>query len=697
MAAKALIRVALLSLAALLAHGVDGAEEPSVENNAARIRGTVVDAEGKPIRGAAARLCRYVTPNRRWGRWAPLGESRRCDTRGRFELSAGSETYVLLAIEAEGYARGYCTRSLEPNETLEVKVILKRPLSPTIEIVDREGKPVPRARIREYGQRGVNGGLRMLQVGLRSLELKLPESDDQGRLTLPDFPEGDVLNLTIEHPQFAPLEINDVPVRAGTVARAVMKPGVVLTLSQIERPGSVRLPWAVIDLRHEPFSHPSTIVQYQIDFDNDGKARLAIEPGKYHFLRLQHDDFYMTPTYMREGARIEKLEIAAGKNDHLQFDVRRRTEARGRVIDVETGEPVKYASLLGEIAGFEGTAFTGHDKWTFTGWADTDANGHYVLPISAGKARVSFQGDRRIAESTYVEFEAAADGSTVLPEIRVRMIPKLVGTVVETGGKPVHGAVVRLRGRFIGGEPILTDDEGHFEIQPEWVPRDEETGTTDFTQYVVAFDPRRPLAAIADVWLDKPERLKLTLEPTAPGWPLTAIAEEVNDWHRGIVPPEVAAENTRITLKGKPAPELDGIGWINTESLKLADLRGKFVLLDFWFTGCGPCHYDFPSVKLVHELYKEHGVVVIGIHNNSKSLQAVREHVEKIGLPFPIMVDHPDGRTVAAYEQHGVPDGYPCYVLIDPHGNVLLDDRTIPWHSLRGSKLEIIRKFVLER
>jgi len=61
-----------------------------------------------------------------------------------------------------------------------------------------------------------------------------------------------------------------------------------------------------------------------------------------------------------------------------------------------------------------------------------------------------------------------------------------------------------------------------------------------------------------------------------------------------------------------------------------------------------------------------------------------------------VAVDHPDGRTVARFEEHGLPAGYPDYVLIGPEGKVLLDDRTIPHPSLRLYKLEVIRKLLLE-
>ena len=48
------------------------------------------------------------------------------------------------------------------------------------------------------------------------------------------------------------------------------------------------------------------------------------------------------------------------------------------------------------------------------------------------------------------------------------------------------------------------------------------------------------------------------------------------------------------------------------------------------------------------------------------------------------------------FEPHGLPTGYPDYVLISPEGKALLDDRTIPHPTLRRDKLEIVRNLLLE-
>jgi hypothetical protein len=94
-------------------------------------------------------------------------------------------------------------------------------------------------------------------------------------------------------------------------------------------------------------------------------------------------------------------------------------------------------------------------------------------------------------------------------------------------------------------------------------------------------------------------------------------------------------------------------------------------------------------MKLVHDLYKDKGLVVIGIHaNRYESLAAVREYVSEKKMSFPVVVDFPDGRSIARYQKHGIALGYPSYVLPDPEGKVLLDGTTIPHPYLRGPRIE---------
>ncbi len=445
----------------------------------------------------------------------------------------------------------------------------------------------------------------------------------------------------------------------------------------------------------------STILHYEVEFDARGTARLTVAPGDYSWFLLQHEDFFLTPVYSANHQKKNWLRIEPGRNQDLHFDVHRKVSVRGRVVDADTGKPLLAKSVMAELANGtpQGWADPPPDRWSFAGWGETDAKGRYAIDLAAGNARVSFEGSELVAERDYYEISVAADGSTVVPDIKVRSLGKIAGVVQNPDGTPAARAVVRLRGRYMRGyQPVLTDGAGRFMIRPQAIPLDQDTGKRAFVQHVVAFDPYRPLAARAEVRLDHPKELVLKLEPHDPGWLLSAFPDELADWERGVVPPAEASRDAAISLRGRTPPEIDSALWLNTNdrTLKLADLRGKYVLLDFWFIGCGPCHGDFPSVKLVHELYKDKGVVVIGVHNNSNTPEEVRKHVAEIGLPFPVAVDHPDGRTIARFEEHGVPAGYPDYVLISPEGKVLLDDRTIPHPVLRAYKLEIIRKLLLE-
>ncbi|MBN2020904.1 MAG: TlpA family protein disulfide reductase [Sedimentisphaerales bacterium] len=142
-------------------------------------------------------------------------------------------------------------------------------------------------------------------------------------------------------------------------------------------------------------------------------------------------------------------------------------------------------------------------------------------------------------------------------------------------------------------------------------------------------------------------------------------------------------------LRGKEAPELQQIqGWINSKPLKLADLRGKVVLLDFWGIWCSACVAEMPKLIDLHEKYSDKGLIIIGIHDDSiSSVKVLEEKIEQLSkkhwkdrkLPFAIALDGggkckiestnqtAKGATTAAY---GI-QAWPTTVLIDKQGKVV--------------------------
>ena len=100
------------------------------------------------------------------------------------------------------------------------------------------------------------------------------------------------------------------------------------------------------------------------------------------------------------------------------------------------------------------------------------------------------------------------------------------------------------------------------------------------------------------------------------------------------------------------APELASGEWINSEPLKLKDLRGRVVLIEFWTFGCINCRNSLPFVESWHDRYREKGLTVIGVHSpdvdEEKNVESLRGQVASLGIRYPVVTDN-DYQTWKSY------------------------------------------------
>ena len=121
-------------------------------------------------------------------------------------------------------------------------------------------------------------------------------------------------------------------------------------------------------------------------------------------------------------------------------------------------------------------------------------------------------------------------------------------------------------------------------------------------------------------------------------------------------------------------PEIIASQWIEQTPVKLSELRGKVVLLDFWAHWCGPCRITLPNLSRWHETYKDKGLVILGLttyygHGGGRpmtpgeELAYLREFKKRNRLPYGIVVDESQTNDV----NYGV-NSIPMSFLIDRKG-----------------------------
>jgi cytochrome c biogenesis protein CcmG/thiol:disulfide interchange protein DsbE len=140
--------------------------------------------------------------------------------------------------------------------------------------------------------------------------------------------------------------------------------------------------------------------------------------------------------------------------------------------------------------------------------------------------------------------------------------------------------------------------------------------------------------------------------------------------------PEPAPDREPFPLDFK-LPDLQG------NTVRLSDLRGKVVLLNFWATWCVPCRTEMPSMQALYEDYRDQGFTILAISSDVQGEEVVAPFVAEYGLTFPVLLDL-ENVVGTRLRVQGIPMGY----LLDKHGRIAgTEIGAKNWHSATMQRL----------
>lgn len=99
------------------------------------------------------------------------------------------------------------------------------------------------------------------------------------------------------------------------------------------------------------------------------------------------------------------------------------------------------------------------------------------------------------------------------------------------------------------------------------------------------------------------------------------------------------------------------------------DLIGQVVVVNFWFSTCGPCRVEAPYLEEVYQKHKDNGVAFVGI-NTSDEADTAKAFAETYGITYPSIIDQGDGAAKFAFAQETTLASVPITLVLDKQGRV---------------------------
>lgn len=255
--------------------------------------------------------------------------------------------------------------------------------------------------------------------------------------------------------------------------------------------------------------------------------------------------------------------------------------------------------------------------------------------------------EKAIENDWFVENEAEARAYlSTRPDGPVAPMARIVGTMARAGAGRFDEAFQDYEALLSGlGEP------------------DQEEFATNFAESLA----RKAIAANA---MDVARQVYATLGRTFPDSP--TLRQRIDD------------ERHRLDRVGKPAPPLI-VRDLQGRELRLSDLRGRYVLVDFWATWCSPWLEDLPNLARAYEAHQADGFEIVGV-SLDESVRPVAEFLATRRIAWRQLHNGTcGGDPVAAFGISSIPSSF----LIGPDGTILRLDP-------RASDLDVILKGLKE-
>ena len=550
------------------------------------------------------------------------------DENGFYSFRAAPGKAKVYTWAPGGYQFGFAEKYVEvkEGETLsDVDFQFQEAVLLTVngKTLSSDGKPVPGAIVSDRGDPSTEYGV----------------SDKDGRFTIPGLISGQRLSMTAEQRGLQLRGYADVEVQPDSEVEIVLQKYETISVSgRVVSEAGVPIPSAGVHLvRWDRELHRGV----------GTSAGMTNSMGEYTLSGLIVGDEY-------------RVSASAGGYRDGGTEMFTATADTSRLGDIVLLPPGDFF-LQGMAMDTDGKPVAGAQVMAGSNRAKADEDGYYRLDGLPFMVEVSMDvhhPDYGHNSFAYVPTNGTHDFVIAKAE------RYLAGKVVDAAGDPVANVAVFIDPQLDAASGHIdpagsTNLLGEFRLERILHERVSVALSSNELRFSKSFDDvetnREDVVFVFDKSLEPPEE-----PPTE---------EQQARWkYRGTI------ANRLEELKGKPAPELDVSEWLYGETVTLAELKGKVVVLYFWARGARLNLFDrIEAIRLLNVLqreYGERGLVCIGIHESRTNADEQRVRMAERGIMFPAALDKESpvaGARGVTFDRYGEPSGP---IVIDRMGMV---------------------------